>query len=241
VGPRHAVRYPFQPADQPRLSPGGYPVGRVCVGFDVGQAQDFSALCAQQPEQRPDPFAVGPKADTATFFRVLHLERFPLGMSYQDQLDLVAARCLEIYERTQYEAPLLRVDASGNGRAPAETLARMSDAGDPFEVLRVTIVAGANLSWSGPGAVSWGKDALVARLQRLLGERRLLVSRRLANVQVLERELADYERRQRASGQIETGALKTGSHDDPVTAVALACLDDGPVVQDLSSLQNLRF
>jgi hypothetical protein len=152
----------FRSDDEPRLSPAGFPVGRVCCGFDVGQSQDYSALCVQQPERRPDPFAeesgVWPsKSRQVTFFRVLHLERFPLGVSYQDQLDLVAARCLEVYERAGHEKPLLRVDASGNGRAPAETLANMSEAGDPFDVVRVNIVAGDNRAWYGPLGLSWAR------------------------------------------------------------------------------------
>ncbi len=85
----------------------------------------------QQPERRPDPFD---ERREVTFCRLLHLERLPLGMTYADQLDLVAARCLEIYERTDGEVPLLRVDATGNGRAPAEMLVRMSAGGDPFDV-----------------------------------------------------------------------------------------------------------
>src|SRR5262249_36858870 len=96
-------------------------------------------------------------------FRVLHLERLPLAMAYSDQLDLVASRCLEVFERVQ-ELPLLPVDASGNGRAPAETLTEMSRAGDPFEVVRVSIVAGDGLGWHGSGQLSLGRSCCHQRM-----------------------------------------------------------------------------
>ncbi len=89
----------------------------------------------------------------------------------------------------------------------------------------MTIVGGDRLL-RGAGESSWGKSALVAHLQQLLGERRLLVPPKMDNVAQLERELGDYQRRQRADGQLEQGALKTGRHDDLVTAVALAMLAD---------------
>ncbi len=73
--------------------------------------------------------------------------------------------------------------------------------------------------------VTLGKARLVSRLQALLRAGRLhLPAHREATA--LARELETYELRVDDNGHARFGAFKTGTHDDLVTALALAVHED---------------
>ena len=73
---------------------------------------------------------------------------------------------------------------------------------------------------------SVGKAYLVSRLQVLFQSERLKLPRQHPEAEALVQELLDYEIRVSERANDTYGAFKVGAHDDLVTALGLAVLED---------------
>jgi hypothetical protein len=71
-----------------------------------------------------------------------------------------------------------------------------------------------------------GKALLVSRLQVLFDERLTDLPKGDPEAEAMARELRDYEIHVEPNANELYGAFKVGSHDDLVTALGLACLED---------------
>lgn len=202
----------------------------VIVGIDVGQKSDPTALAAVE---RPEDGR----------FLCRHLERLPLGTPYPRVADrlrtvyenlnrLAQVRNQERYERALYRSgwrdPDLTIsvylDATGVGQPIADLLA---EAGVP--VIPCYFTHGDRRAVE-RDRVSVGKAWLVSRLQALLQTRRLQLPGNHPEAAALRSELLDYEIRIDQNANDRYGAFKTGTHDDLVTAVGLACQEDAGTV-----------
>lgn len=229
----------FTPLDQataatpPRGAPGRYRV--VCLGLDVGQLHDPSALCAVELTERTikaaDPlFGEWPLRET--HFRVLGAERLPLGTSYPD----VAARlCLlakRLYDRDSSGDYHALVDCTGVGRPIVDLLREQVI--PQCHVTAVTLTGGAR----GDPDVLWRQEASIAKAYMVSRLQALLQSGRITapmdpDMAAMAAELKTFELRAKAdTGHLQSGAFVVGSHDDLVTSLALACLVD---------LQEVRY
>jgi hypothetical protein len=85
------------------------PVVEYCVGLDLGQAQDFSALCVVE---RTAPAGGAGEAHYA----VRHLHRWPLGTLYA----AIAADVAALVRRPPLSRPWLAIDKTGVGTAALE-------------------------------------------------------------------------------------------------------------------------
>jgi hypothetical protein len=169
-----------------------------CIGLDLGQRRDHSAL------------AVVEKRHTVTHVR--HLERVALGTPYP----LVVERVGEVVRRAYSFGPCcLVVDATGVG-APVVDLLRQAQLG--CELMPVTITGGEKES-----AGSVPKRDLIAGLQVAMERRELRVAPGLKESGALIRELMDVRLGSTPSGRLRMGADGFGEHDDLVIALALAC------------------
>lgn len=184
------------------------------VGLDLGQSMDPTALSVTEKMTAP-VLSIGYRAGKMQFttaYRVRHLERFPLGLSYP-----------EMVRRTQSTlntAPLrgnskLIIDQTGVGRPVFDLFkqARMDPAG-------VTITAG--LDWSREGMDNFRvpKGLLVSRLDAALHSGILQIAADLSEAKALREELADFKTSHTASGYAQFGA-RSGKHDDLVLSVAI--------------------
>jgi len=114
------------------------------------------------------------------------------------------------------------VDATGVGTPVCDELKL---AGVPGRIVPVYFTHGDRRSVDADGSVTLGKAYLVSRLQALLQGGRLHLPA-TAEAAALAKELLDYEIRVDANANDTYGAFKTGSHDDLVTALGLACQED---------------
>ena len=119
----------------------------------------------------------------------------------------------------------LALDATGVG-APVVDLIRAGQRED-VHVTAVTITAGDKCPDSPlqRHAISMAKNWMVSRLQALLQSRRLAMPQ-TDEARELARELLDFEVRVGRDAHVESGAFKTGTHDDLVTALGLAVLGE---------------
>ena len=182
------------------------------AGLDIGQAADYTALAVLQiivpMAMRGVPVVVGP-----TVYSLVVMERFPLGMRYPAMIDTVRQR-LNMPQLRGHTA--LVVDATGVG-APVLDLLRLAG----LNSIGVTIHGGENVV-TVDGGYRVPKRDLVASMQVLLQQGRLKFAGHLAELPILEKELANFRYTLSATGHDSYAAWRVGDHDDMVLAVALA-------------------
>jgi len=155
---------------------------------------------------------------------VRHLERLPLGTSYPAVVDRIAAVWAGAMTRRGKGGMMLYLDATGVGRPVVDLLTQRR-----IPVRAVHFVAGTTYTKTrerGGWRYSLGKGRLVSRLQVLLQTGRLHLPADSPEAVALRREFADYERLVSDTGHATYGAMTASRHDDLVTAVGLAVLEE---------------
>jgi len=200
-------------------------MGPVTIGVDIGQRVDPTAIAVAELERRGD--------DAHHVIR--RMERLPSGTSYPD----VARRLAEVvagvrarFVQDEAEQQILPrwqrapsvdleltiyVDATGVGQPVVDILA-VAVAGVPLHAVYFT--HGDRRTVDGL-QVTLGKAWLVSQLQALLQTGRILLPK-MAEAEVLAKELMDYEIQVTEQANDTYGAFKVGTHDDLVTALGLA-------------------
>lgn len=198
-------------------------MGVVTIGVDIGQRVDPTAIAVVEREQRPGTAGLG------WHHTARYLERLPLGTPYPDVALRLAEVAALVAERTTGR-PRLYLDATGVGQPVVDVLKQHRV---PATLVAVYFTHGDRRLPGEAGAITLGKAWLVSRLQALLQGEYLHLARAHPEAELLTRELLDYEIRVTQNANDTYGAFKVGSHDDLVTALGLACQDDGPGLADL--------
>ena len=213
-------------------------MGSATIGVDVGQRVDPSAIAVVETEPRDGPprlhqpawgLADAPPRVVSheDHFVCRYLERVPPATSYPDVAARVAAVARAVAVRTRQQ-PTLYVDATGVG-TPLVDILKRADVRCPIRAVYFT--HGDRRTEDG-GEVRLGKAWLVSRLQALLQTQRLHLPR-TPEAEILAKELLDYEIKVSEDANDRYGAFKVGTHDDLVTALGLAVLEE-PYVVDRS-------
>lgn len=213
------------------------------LGVDLGQAQNFTALCVLERSEvntgrtatrveRGSSFynaATGERvggdrrvtlAVTENHYAARYLERLPTGTPYPAQV----ARVAELHDRLKQDtgtAPLLVVDQTGVGR-PVVDMLRAAD----LSPVAVTITGGDSVSQDGKEYRVPKRD-LVSAVQVLLQSERLKIASSLKEAHTLTSELLAFKVSISLKGHDsygnDVGPWRENPHDDMVLAVALAC------------------
>jgi len=214
----------------------------LSIGVDIGQKIDATAIVVAE-HQAGDAFTIR------------HLERLALGTPYPVVAARVAAvvtGAVRYARLPRYATPathpdhpdgwllsdgfdfplavFLTLDSTGVGLPVCELVtAALADAG--LDALRVSVTVeyaifthGHRNTWA-DGERRVGKGYLVSRLQSLLQTGRVRLPD-TSEARALAAELLNYEIKVDPDGDAKFGAFKTGSHDDLVTALGLAVLED---------------
>jgi hypothetical protein len=185
-------------------------------GLDLGQAQDFTALAGVQLT-----FPSGePGDDDREEFALRYLRRWPLGTSYPQVVEDVAAVLASPGAGGPDLRPYLVVDQTGVGAAVVDMFRRA----ELRAVLRpVLVTAGHQVLLGEDGALHVPKKELVSVLQKLLQTRRLMFAP-VPERDLLVKELQNFKVKVTAAGN-ETflGDWREGQHDDLVLALGFAC------------------
>lgn len=223
---------------------GGSGLAAVHIGVDVGQKQDPTAIVIAELSERPSGRLRHIQAHTdsagyhqgysepimETVYTVRMMQRLALGTVYPD----VAARVAEIacsahlFGRDRlllidetgvglpvYELIAAEVDARPQGRERVRMRPVMFTYGDRYERYR-----------HGEAGSRLGKAYLVSRLQALLQTDRIHIPEEHPEAPAMLTEIKNYEIRVDQNAHDTYGAFKVGTHDDLVTALGLAVLDD---------------
>lgn len=186
------------------------------LGFDVGQAQDPSALALL--ELKRTPYVEGKVTKEDIRFRLIALERIPLGTLYPDVLDKVArniARPPMTTERGELMTELV-IDATGVGR-PIVDMARKRN----LRPIAVTITGGEVESsddwrWRVP------KRNLVMALNLVLQTDRLQFAADLDELDLLKEQMRNFKVKLSQKGHDSYEADGADEHDDLVLCLSLA-------------------
>lgn len=202
-------------------------MGSFCVGLDLGQVNDYSALAVVERVRVLPPGMgfehyqrrVGREPITVTEeLRVRHLQRWALGTPYPDLVDEVCA----LMAGEELRRAWLFVDGTGVGVA-VKDLFRAAYTGRLMGhnwPINVTITGGEK----GTGYHLPKRDLLSA-VQVPLQQGRLKVAAGLALGAVLERELTSFRMKLSTNGHDSYDVVRREGegHGDLVIALALAC------------------
>jgi hypothetical protein len=188
---------------------------RFTLGLDLGQSQDYSALCALQETTRDrQPIALFRWDAPERQWACRLLRRWPLQTGYVSIARDVAALVSKAPLANQ---SVLVIDNGGPGRPVCDML---RSARPPVEMVALGIVGGDSVKYTENG-LTVAKARLILNLQVLLEQHRLTFAAGLAEAATLQRELANYRVKVTAN-QNETFNAREGTHDDLVLAVSLA-------------------
>lgn len=191
----------------------GFAAGPVTLGVDLAKSRDYTAPAA----------SVRTGADYAIPF----LRRLPHGLTYRQIAQTVAQAALRIPLPDGQPLRLI-ADATGAGAPVVEMIGEaLADA--PVQIIGATFTDGDVLRW-GPGIALVGKLRLVRTLQGLLDTGHLHMPPG-AQSGAVRQEFRAYARKIEESGHVQLGALKSGEHDDLVTALMLSVLEEGPEIK----------
>jgi hypothetical protein len=226
----------------------------VHIGVDIGQKVDYTAVVVAEVGERPCGQVVhydGTKhLDYESTYKVRDMTRLPLGTPFVGVAQAVVRAASRIWDieaeirqaqdLTPYEHALyceIFVDATGVG-APVYELIKSAVYTEPkadrANVRAITFTHGDQIkrgvSLDGE-ADSVGKAHLVSRLQVLFEQGRIVLPKGSAIIDAMLEELTVYEIRITPDANDLYGAFAVGAHDDLVTALGLACLEEPGVIE----------
>ena len=184
----------------------------MILSVDLGQASDYTAISVI-------------KAHVSGLLEVVHLERYPLGMSYPDQVEKI----IQLFEKLKSSDPQpshpggtsiqdkqnkLVVDKTGVGRAVVDLL-------HDLRPIAITITGGNEVTKEG---LNWNvpKRDLIHNLVVLFQAGKIKIARSLPVADVLIKELLNFKLKVNIStGHDSYEAWREGIHDDLVLSVAM--------------------
>jgi hypothetical protein len=187
------------------------------LGIDLGQSRDYSTIAiVERAEMKGDWDAAWFTWRKVVELRLRKLVRIPLGTPYPEVVD----RVTQVSHAPAFGGkPYLAVDATGAGRPVVDLLKRARPAGRLMPVE----VHGGNRQTRPDDYYHVPKRDLIVGLQVLFQEGALRIAGKLELGPTFVEELQAMEVRVSPSGHEQFAAWRTGSHDDLVFAVALAC------------------
>lgn len=213
----------------------------ICIGIDVGQTTDPTAISVAEAIQKPTgkhrwikripahldkqgQFHEGRDTDPVmkTEYYIRHITRLPLNLSYPKIAEHIADLLVSpIFAKRKV---FVLIDVTGVGKPVYDDLqeeVKLHEEAKRITIKPITFRHGETYDMK-TGML--GKAFLVSRLQSLLQNGRVHAPN-TPEVQATIEELKVYEIKVSPEGTDTYGA-KTGKHDDLATALGLSCLED---------------
>jgi hypothetical protein len=191
------------------MSPSPSSLATYFLGLDLGQAQDYSAVCVLESADDQPPRTYAGR----------HLQRWALGTAYPDIAADVARLAERIAQQAQVRDVSLAVDATGVGRAVVDLLRR---ARMPHVRLIPILITGGDAVTKAAGFWHVPKRDLIGCVQVLLQTGRLKIAAALPEAATLTQELMNFQMKITTAGHETYGAWREGTHDDLVLGLACA-------------------
>jgi hypothetical protein len=201
--------------EQPKTDTKGATRSRFVFGLDLGQSQEFTAMCGVQLT-----YPVGESEGSGEEYALRYLQRWPLDTGYPQVVEDVAAVLASPAVGEPDDWAYLVVDQTGVGAAVVDMFRR---AELRATVRPVLVTAGHQVLHGDDGALQVPKKELVSVLQKLLQTRRLKFAP-MPERELLLKELQNFRVKVTAAGNdTMTVDWREGQHDDLVLALGFAC------------------
>jgi len=184
----------------------------LVLGCDIGQAVDPTAIVVAE-SYKPEP--EHPDDRPLVEFLVRWVERVPLGTSYVDVVERIAAVSEQALLVDRHVVVV--VDQTGVGRPIYDMLRRRCT----VPLRGITFTAAADEILPNPSQIRVPKRDLVTALEVALEDRRLHMHPNIALAEDLRAELQQFQVNLSARGH-DTYEAGRGHHDDLVMALCLA-------------------
>jgi len=187
---------------------------RYCVGVDLGKKRDPTAIAVI--ETRYDESNVG-------CYLVKYIKRLRLGLLYADVATKVATLDAQLRADAQKKGVRCSVtyilDSTGVGEGVSEMIINALPHAD---IRKCYLTGGINYSEEGR-QIRLPKTQLVSTLVAALEGGRVRLTKRSKEIDAMVDELLNYDIHVSEEGHDQYGAFKTGTHDDLVCALGMAC------------------
>jgi hypothetical protein len=188
---------------------------RYCVGIDLGQKRDRTAIAVVEvPHAQP--------LDDRRY-SVKYLKRLQQGLLYTK----VAGKVKRLNEQLRADAQerglwchvTYILDSTGVGEGVSEMIIKALPNAD---IRKCYLTGGINPSEEGI-QIKLPKTQMASTLVALFDDGRVRFPKSSKEIEAMVEELLNYEIHVSEEGHDQYGAFKIGSHDDLVTALGLAC------------------
>lgn len=196
----------------------GKPVMNYIMGVDLGQVQDYTAICVVQVEAgrwgiRDRILDIVWHPPLERQFNIVHLERIPLGTSYPDIANIVAERYAALPPEGGHD---LLADATGVGRPVVQLMRQIG-----LDARAVTITGGNNVDGTAFGTKVPKRD-LVSAVQVIMQNGQMHVAEGLREGPAFAKELQNFKYKINLAGHDTYEAWRERDKDDMVLACAIA-------------------
>lgn len=186
------------------------------IGVDIGMKRDPSTVAVVELREAPS-------GSRHYYFK--YLKRFTLRMLYSNVASTLARLDEQLRSRTQSEGKqadtVYALDATGVGEGVSELIEhKMPDA----DIYRVYLTGGISPTIDYKAReIRLPKHQMVSTLVAAFDSDRIYLSSRSKEIDAMIAELENFEIRISDEGHDQYGAFKTGTSDDLVCALGIAC------------------
>lgn len=198
-------------------------VAFCAIGIDIGKKADPSAVCVVMAEER-DRARTG---ESVTHYMVPFIQRLPLEMKYPDQVKRFVEIIAGAVDKCRYKCPPPEIfaDVTGVGEGVIDLLEPELRNRGIRGMHRVRFTHGDKILVNPVRQISIGKSYMGNRLQILAESQRVHLPD-IPEARALADELLDFDIEVDEDGGEKLGAMRPGTHDDQVVALALATLKE---------------
>jgi hypothetical protein len=185
---------------------------RYCLGADLGQQNDFTALCVIEARRHSHVTVKGLILKEWDEYLVRHMERVPLHTDYVQ----VVTHIRQVYMRPPLDGTCdLIIDDGGVGRAVGDLALAAG-----LRPTRVTITGGDAQTQKDGRRWNVSKGILISILDAALHSQKLKISPAVLEATAFREELVDFRRSVTAAGRF-TYEARVGRNDDLILACAI--------------------
>ena len=191
----------------------------VILGIDLGKTNDYTAICGIEKWQQYKEWPYEDERLGEAKYRLVYLERFPLGTDYVDQAKFAKVIYDDAIDRYSDDKlrPDLLLDATGPGLPMLDVFKKIIPYSQGVYITSGHEVNRENSIYYVP------KKHLATNLQIIIQGKRLAFGRNIPELKTLKDELMNFQYKiNEQTGNVSFEHWRERDHDDMVLAIAIA-------------------
>jgi hypothetical protein len=213
-----------KPSDYVEREEGSYNKS-IYVAVDLGKKADHTAITTIEP-LIPKPRGVDSDIFSAIVsggekqftYNVTKIKRYDLEIPYPKIARTLQKTDTQLNAKEDVDYIYYVIDEGGVGAAVTDQVCELIPLAD---VYRVTLTGGTRPRWNDSRNLSLPKPQMASTLIALLEADRIWIPRGEIQADIIRQELLNYEHKVSQVGYDQFGSMKTGMHDDIVSALGI--------------------